>query len=88
MMPNLSIMSNMMLRKARRARNQVIKLSHMERNQILRERNASDVVRHSPRIIWITEKPRMLCADLAIRFDITRNVVRSQGTFQDKALKR
>ena len=63
------------------------KLSHTERNQILR-RNATDVVKHSLRITWNTVKPRMLRADLAIRLGITRNVVRNQGTFQDKALKR
>ena len=30
----------------------------------------------------------MLCAEHAIKLDITKNVVGSQGTFQGKALKR
>ena len=40
------------------------------------------MVIHSPRNTWNTARLRMLRAELAIRLDITKSVVRNQGTFQ------
>ena len=85
--PNLSIMSNMMRRKARRVRSHTVedlwKLPmELELEPIPIRRNATDVVIHTRRNTWNTAKPSLLRVDLATKLDIMLNVVRNQGTFQ------
>ena len=84
--PNLSIMSNMMLRKARDTVGSLWKLPVPLPVPI--RRNATDVVIHSPRNTWNTARQRMLRAEPATKLDITKSVVRSQGTFQRRVIRR
>ena len=87
--PNLSIMSNTMLRKARKARNTVGSLWKLPVPiPVPIRRNATDVVIHSPRNTWNTARQRMLRAEPATKLDITKSVIRSQGTFQRRVPKK
>ena len=82
--PNLSIMSNMMPRKARKARNTVGSLWKLPLPvPVPIRRNATDVVIHSPKIIWNTARLRMLCAEHATKLDIKKS-----GNFPKKGPKK
>ena len=75
MNPKLSIMSNMMQRKAKRAGKHTEGSFQSLPVPVPKARNATDVVIHTQRNTWNTAKPRMLRADLAIKLDITKSVV-------------